>query len=95
VSSAALAAAERTGRGIPAIEYEDMSMSTTTLRSAAGGAAAWDRYLPGNLMARMRAVLARHASRQALARMDVRLLADIGLTREQALREAAKPFWVN
>jgi uncharacterized protein YjiS (DUF1127 family) len=24
---------------------------------------------------------------------DERLLADIGLSREQALREAAKPFW--
>lgn len=69
-------------------------MTTTTLRSAAGTTAASDRYLPGNLMARLRAALARHESRQVLARMDDRLLADVGLTREQALREAAKPFWV-
>jgi uncharacterized protein YjiS (DUF1127 family) len=95
VSSEAIAIARRAGRDILGIEYEDMSMSTTTLRSTAGSAAASDRYLPGNLIARLRAVQARHASRQALARMDARLLADIGLTREQALREAAKPFWAN
>jgi len=70
-------------------------MSTTTFRRAACSAAASGRYLPGNLIARLRAVLARHASRQALARMDERLLADIGLTREQARREAAKPYWAN
>lgn len=70
-------------------------MSTTALRRADASAAAWGRYLPGHLIARLRAVLARHASRQALARMDARLLADIGLTREQARHEAAKPFWAN
>lgn len=68
-------------------------MTTTTLRSAAGTAAASGSYLPGKLIVRLRAALARHESRQALARMDARLLADIGLTREQALREAAKPIW--
>jgi len=31
--------------------------------------------------------------RRALARLDARLLADIGLTEEDAAREAARPFW--
>jgi uncharacterized protein YjiS (DUF1127 family) len=39
--------------------------------------------------------LARVRQRDALADLaeDKHLLADIGLTREQALREAGKPFW--
>ncbi len=47
-----------------------------------------------SLMARIRVLLARRASRRALASLDARLLADVGLNREQALREAAKPLWV-
>lgn len=31
--------------------------------------------------------------RRALARLDARLLADVGLTRAEAAREYAKPFW--
>ncbi len=31
--------------------------------------------------------------RQDLLELDDRLLADLGLTREQARREAEKPFW--
>lgn len=31
--------------------------------------------------------------RRALALMDARLLRDIGLTREAAMREAGRPFW--
>ena len=41
----------------------------------------------------LRAMLGRHAERQALARMDDRLLADIGISREQARAEANKPLW--
>ena len=39
----------------------------------------------------------RNAQRRALRELsqEGRLLADIGLTREQALREASKPFWRN
>lgn len=33
-------------------------------------------------------------TRQALAELDGRLLADVGLTREEGLRESRKPFWV-
>ena len=38
---------------------------------------------------------ARSAQRKALRELaqDGRLLADIGLDRQQSLREAAKPFW--
>jgi len=31
--------------------------------------------------------------RRALARLDARLLRDIGVTAEQAERESSKPFW--
>lgn len=36
---------------------------------------------------------ARHRQRRELRELDERLLRDIGLTRGEALREAAKPFW--
>jgi uncharacterized protein YjiS (DUF1127 family) len=35
----------------------------------------------------------RNQARGALSRLDDRLLADIGLTREKQLAECAKPFW--
>ena len=35
----------------------------------------------------------RRRQRQALAALDDHLLNDVGLSREQASREAAKPFW--
>ena len=34
-------------------------------------------------------------SRNALAKLDQRILDDIGLTKDQALDEAQKPFWKN
>jgi uncharacterized protein YjiS (DUF1127 family) len=36
---------------------------------------------------------ARSRQREALSRLDDRLLEDIGVTRQQANAEAAKPFW--
>jgi uncharacterized protein YjiS (DUF1127 family) len=36
---------------------------------------------------------ARSQQRQALAQLDDRLLRDIGKTRQEAIAEAAKPFW--
>jgi uncharacterized protein YjiS (DUF1127 family) len=41
------------------------------------------------------ASIARSGQRRALCELaqDTRLLSDIGLTREQALREAGRPFW--
>jgi len=35
----------------------------------------------------------RRRQRAALAKLDDRLLADIGITRFEAAHEAAKPFW--
>lgn len=36
---------------------------------------------------------ARRRSRLALAKLDARLLHDIGVSKSQALREVEKPFW--
>jgi uncharacterized protein YjiS (DUF1127 family) len=36
---------------------------------------------------------ARSRQRRALSQLDDRLLEDIGVTRQQAIAEAAKPFW--
>ena len=41
----------------------------------------------------LRFELEKARQRGLLKRLDDRLLADIGLTREQAEREARKPFW--
>ena len=38
-------------------------------------------------------VAARGRTRRRLARLDPHLLEDIGLTRDDVLRECAKPFW--
>ena len=37
--------------------------------------------------------IVRQQQRQVLAALDDHLLNDVGLSREQARREAAKPFW--
>jgi uncharacterized protein YjiS (DUF1127 family) len=37
--------------------------------------------------------LQRRRSRRVLAGCDDRLLRDVGITRAQAAREAARPFW--
>ncbi len=46
-------------------------------------------------MTRMKFWIARDRSRRELAQLDDHLLADIGLTRDQAQIEAAKRFWEN
>ena len=38
-------------------------------------------------------VAARGRTRRRLARLDPHLLEDIGLTRDDVVRECAKPFW--
>jgi uncharacterized protein YjiS (DUF1127 family) len=37
--------------------------------------------------------LERRRQRRALLQLDVRMLADIGITRLQAIEEAKKPYW--
>lgn len=36
---------------------------------------------------------ARHRQRRQLLKLDERQLMDLGLSREQVLKEASKPFW--
>ena len=45
------------------------------------------------LLTLLRTALAARHQRQFLARLDDRTLADIGLTRDQALTEADRPLW--
>ena len=39
--------------------------------------------------------LARQRTRRLLAELDERMLHDVGVTRAGAMREAAKPFWID
>ena len=58
-------------------------------------AASARRVLAWKLLDRLRFWSRRARQRRALARLDDRLLRDIGLTRHQAERAARKPFWRN
>lgn len=46
-----------------------------------------------HLLDRLRALRYRAHGRALLARLDERMLRDIGVRREDAQREADKPFW--
>ncbi|WP_420568211.1 DUF1127 domain-containing protein [Thalassovita sp.] len=46
-----------------------------------------------SLMARVLGALSLHRQRQRLAQLDDAMLRDIGLTRAQANKEAARPVW--
>lgn len=50
-------------------------------------------YLGGAVLGALLFWMERSRQRRALAELDVRLLRDIGLTREEALQECANPFW--
>mgnify|MGYP005751712985 CR=1 FL=1 len=56
-----------------------------------------DMMLVIELLRRLREVLSalllRRRGRRELLELDARLLRDVGISREQALREADKPFW--
>jgi len=69
-------------------------MTTTTLQAATRRGSAGSHLTLRALIATLRAMHERAVARRALARMDDRLLADIGVSREQARREAAKPIWI-
>ncbi|MEM6728506.1 MAG: DUF1127 domain-containing protein [Pseudomonadota bacterium] len=66
------------------MQQNSMTASTLRSRSAVRPASALGTVL--NLMA-----LAR--SRNALAALDADRLADLGLTRDEAMEEAQRPFW--
>ena len=57
----------------------------------AGGGVEWEAGRA--LVAWLQAAHERRCQRRALADLDDRSLRDIGLSRHQAEREAAKPFW--
>jgi uncharacterized protein YjiS (DUF1127 family) len=65
--------------------YVGVQFESLAGRSNAGGLRAFG--------AVVRTWFDRSRQRRALAELDDRLLRDIGLTRAQAEREAAKPFW--
>jgi len=58
------------------------TVSTDTLRPSAN-----------HLVQTLRTWLWRSRERHALARLDNRLLADIGISKDEAMREAVKLFW--
>ncbi|SDW50732.1 DUF1127 domain-containing protein [Celeribacter indicus] len=64
-----------------------MVTRTASLTSARGAARR------PSLLARLRMARALRRQRRALASLSDERLADIGLTRDEALREAARPLW--
>ena len=75
-------------------------MTTAQLTASIGtrdlGSAAPLRNYPARfrlLVAHILSVAAKQRSRRRLAELDAHLLADIGISREQALRESRKRFW--
>ncbi len=67
-------------------------MSGVPTRRLGGAWACWRTYRT-RLHEQLRRVFERQRQRAALGRLDERLLRDVGLTREQARREVAKPPW--
>jgi uncharacterized protein YjiS (DUF1127 family) len=63
-------------------------------RSAADFVSPPDRSAFRQFEGLLRTWLERGRQRRALGQLDDRLLRDIGATRTEAAREAAKPFWV-
>ena len=57
------------------------------------GMSRFDTEVRQSLVARLGRWLQRRQQRLELARLDARMLSDIGLTRADALAEALKPFW--
>jgi uncharacterized protein YjiS (DUF1127 family) len=70
-----------------------MTEATMTDLAQDCGCAAPAPRRPLSLGQRFRAALHLRRQRRALAEMDDRMLADMGLTRSQALNEAVRPIW--
>lgn len=67
---------------------------TMGTRAVAGAPRQWVMTRHGRHFGRLLACwIQRYRQRRALARLDERLLRDIGVTRAEAAAEAAKPFW--
>ncbi len=61
--------------------------------SAPAPAGRTDRIPPGQWLAATFRMHERWRQRQALMELDDRLLADIGITRDEMMAEVTKPFW--
>lgn len=75
---------------------DTVTLRPVTLRPVSPAPAAQGRFIAGllgGLVAALALWAARHRQRRELGELDERLLRDIGVTRGEALREAAKPFW--
>jgi uncharacterized protein YjiS (DUF1127 family) len=78
---------------------EPLTMSSLSLQSAprtvpaAGSRAAASYSVLVGVARAARSWIERCKQRRALAELDDRLLDDVGLSREQARGEIAKPFW--
>jgi uncharacterized protein YjiS (DUF1127 family) len=73
------------------MSHADMARSTHIPRLS-HGTAITTPVLP-RLLAALRRMHTRWHQRHDLRELDDHLLRDIGVTREQARREASKPFW--
>jgi uncharacterized protein YjiS (DUF1127 family) len=94
--AAHVAAVHMSIEATPITSAMEISMSMIGTNASGWPDAARPRSLPRlsfNLSATIRIWIARSHQRQALAELNDHLLRDIGVTRHEALREAAKPFW--
>jgi uncharacterized protein YjiS (DUF1127 family) len=66
-------------------------MTTTVLRHSHSPIASGVSF--GQVLANVRHMATRARDRRMLATLDSRMLADIGVTREQAIAESKKAFW--
>ena len=69
-------------------------MSITTYHAGPRFGAASSNFSVSALARLVHAMLTRQRTRKALAELQDQHLADVGISREQALAEAVKPFWV-
>jgi len=60
---------------------------------SAEGVTAWVRRIPGRVWHGLHVYQERASSRAMLRTMDDRMRRDMGISYEDALREAYKPFW--
>ena len=75
------------------MSIQSYSTPTPALTGSVSQVAGGLRPIRSTWLGRLGLGLRRRRQRQALAQLDERLLADLGLTRTQVAKETAKPFW--
>jgi uncharacterized protein YjiS (DUF1127 family) len=75
------------------MEHQEMSQSFVQERRRASSPAQTYRRILSNWCRSVEIWLNRRYGRQELSSLDDRLLDDIGISREDALWKASKPFW--